>query len=770
MPLLPPRVVGPITPVAGAVLVEHVLPEASVEIHVDGVPTGHVATASSSAVHVSVGTLTPGSTIQATWSLGGETSAASPPQVVIGYPAHLAAPVYLSPVHTAMDWVELGALYPGATVTLRDSSGSVVGGPDTVGGAVGRVRVTDWLTAGDRLYAEQSVNVPGTGVVAGDKAMSLPVEGWYDREEQPPVPVVVPPVRECATAVLVGGAVHGCTVFLDVSGEVFPYDAVGETFWAVLPRRAEASDSFAAVNVLRRLGRESGPSAPVTVDPAAPLETPRLQPDTQYCPSLVAVDATRLEPGAELTLDLRGAAGSSALFRTGAPDGRRHDSYVFGDLSAHVPQAPPFPAVVLGERLCALSAESNRAGVHRRAGAQEVPPAFFSEPRECATALHVLNAWGTFVSVHSDAADWPLLASWVLVPTTGWVPLNRALRAGEEVWVRVEQGCVPAHRTTSDRVTVLEADLDALRVVEPLRPGRTRTVYLEDPVPGGRVHVYVNGRWRWSAQALPTPGQAWAEVYVGELGEEDVVTAFQSLCGRTSEETPGVPVLRGEIALDASVGSLVRGVPTSLTVRAFDRDTGQELGGLRVRGSAGDVGWVGQQFTVTATGSAPSLRLSVDAEGYDQGVLDLPVVAPAPPPAQTLTIRSQVALGAHVAVQSISEITWTLTGPNAPPAQSQSPGAVSCQFTFAIPTPGGGSAVWYRLTGSATIAFVDPGTGLSLTRPVATFSTIGGLRDWLDVEWRGQASWREINIAWRPIYQDGVHVDSVFCFVLAADG
>lgn len=67
---------------------------------------------------------------------------------------------------------------------------------------------------------------------------------------------------------------------------------------------------------------------------------------------------------------------------------------------------------------------------------------------------------------------------------------------------------------------------------------------------------------------------------------------------------------------------------------------------------------------------------------------------------------------------------------------------------------------------------MDPAWGTTLTRTVTAFYTVYGLRGWLDVEWRGTPAWREINIAWAPIYdlETGQHVDSVFCFVLAADG
>ena len=106
----------------------------------------------------------------------------------------------------------------------------------------------------------------------------------------------------------------------------------------------------------------------------------------------------------------------------------------------------------------------------------------------------------------------------------------------------------------------------------------------------------------------------------------------------------------------------------------------------------------------------------------------------------------------------------------APQSQTQNPQTTTGQFVFDVPDPGS-SAVLYRLTGKATIEFVDPAWGTTLTRPVSVFYIQpSALRGWLDVVWSGVDSWREINIAWAPIWEAGVHVDSVFCFVLAADG
>ncbi|WP_447925700.1 hypothetical protein [Georgenia muralis] len=766
MPLIPPALRGPITTLSSTVTVDHVLPSAAVELLVGGAPSALVGVAGSNSVriHVLAGALPAGAVVTATWSLGGETSPSSTPQVVLGIPDRLDPPVVLSPVHTAADWIAVGGLFPGAEVTIVDGGREV--GSGVSDGPTLEVRVSDRIDAGSEVQVTQSAQRPDGSVVESPPGQGLPAEERFSREEQPGAPSIVGPVHECAGAVLVVGAVPGCHVHLHTGGTTHEYAAVAESFWANLPGAAHAPATFTVTNELLRLGLSSAASPAVGVDPAAPLEAPRLHPDTQHCPSLVSVKAEMLAPGAALTFEMRGAGGTSVVGRAGAPDTGRSDTYVLGDLSALVPAAPPYPAVVLTEQLCTLAAESNRAWVHRPTGQQEVPPAFFDAPVECSSWLHVLNAWGSLVTVRSDQGDWPLLASWVLVPASGWVPLNRQLRAGEEVQVTVELGCVPEHLRVSDPVTVQgHGDPDALRIDEGLRPGRNRTVWVRHAVVGARLHVFVNGERRASVWVTgDVPSMSTVAVVVGELTEEDAVTARQTVCGQTFGESPAVHVTRGRMDLEAEPSTLKKGVRTAVTIRARDADLGHTLFGA-VRSGGAVVGYLGQAFEVTAPSAAPG-RFTVTIEGYADGAIDLPVAAPPPPPPATVTITSHASLG--VAIQVIKEISWTLTGPGQSITQSATPNTGSAVVTLPVP-PTGGTTVHYALSGKATIEFYQPAIAATLTKQVSVFYVIGpALQGAITVAWSGSSRTAEINISWAPIHdpQTGAVIDEVYVFVL----
>lgn len=769
MPLLPPRVRGPLSPLTASVAVEHVLPGATAEILVNGAPIQRQNTATSNSVAVGLAgtTLAPGGSVTSVWSLGGETSLPSLPELILPYPTSLPAAVFLSPVHTAVDWIAVGGLYPGATVEIHNG-GTVVGGPDSAEAGTVQVRIHGSIRAGDVLAAIQSVPVPNIGTVRSSAAESLPAEEWFPQEDQPGVPVVVGPIRECDGAVLVGGAVPGCHLHLHTGGAELEYAAVAVNFWAVLPDAAHAPATFAASSHLHNRDRQSGLSPAVGVDPSAPLRTPVLLPDTQYCPSAVSVTAQNLAPKAAVTLELRGASTTMVLGRGGAPDTGGSDVYWLGDLSALIPATPPYPAVVLNEQLCVLAAESNRAGVHRPLSQQEVPPGFFRPPVECARWLHVLNVWGCLVTVRSNAADWPVLAYWALLPESGWLWLNRPLRRNEQLTVTVEAGCVPADLRTSDPVTVVSAgDIDALRVEEPLRPGANRNVWIHDAIPGSRVHVFVNDRWRTSVWSTGSPTLPSFAVPVGVLTEDTVVTASQTLCGKNGSATPPVRVTRGRMDLEAGPASVTRGQTVAMEIHARDADFGFPMTGMPINGPTGHVGYVGQQFTVSAAAATASpIRFTVDTEGYDQGVVDVPILAPAPPPQATFTITSISAIG--VSNQVIKDIEWTLTGGGQTIRGTQTPNTTTCVVSIPLPAPAAGSTVVYSLSGKATIEFIQPGSGTKLTQQATAFYTAYGLQGSIVAEWRGTARTAEINIAWAPIYdpETGAQIDTVYCLVL----
>lgn len=781
MPLVPAKIIGPISPLSGSVQAEHVLPDAVVGIMVNGTAINRTQTTTSNVVEIPLAgySLQPNDVVTVVWSLLGETSKPSLPESVLSYPRDLPAPVFLSSVHTAVDWLTIGGLYPGATVEVLAGNNTVIGGPDTASFAALQLDIRNSVSAGDVLQAVQTVMVPGVGPVVSTRGTSLPVEPRFLREEPLNQPVIIGPIHECAGAVLVGGAVPGCFVELRTGGDSFEYRAVGETFWALLPKAAHAPASFEAVALLRRLGRQSIASVPVTVDPSQSLETPMLAPAIQYCPLTVSLTASHMSPGTEISFEMRGAAGTTALGRAGAPTDSTSATYYLGDLSPLVPTVPPYPSIVLVERACSLSAESNAVHVWQPSSLQEVPPGFFTPPVACAWWLNVLNVGGCVITVHSDAVDWPVLAYWKMTDMEGWLPLNRSLRAGEHVWVTIESGCVPENLRKSDRVKVQDhGDLNALRLDEPIRPGLNRRVWISGTVPGARVHVFVNDVLRTSVWATGPISSTLLEVIVGNLAggkrdePGDKVKVCQEMCGEISEFSPAVSAQMGEMSLEISPDFVVRGQSSPVTIHARDAATGTIFlytGGVSpVYGPSGFVGYTNQPFTVTASGgSATPIRFTVTAEGYTSGFVDLPIHEPAPPPPATLSIKSQSAIG--VQNQVIKEIEWTLIGGNQKFVGSGKPNTTSCLVSVALPTPPGGGQVNYALSGKATIEFIHPQTLENMSRTVSVFNTAYGYLGSITVQnWTGSPRTMEINIGWAPVVnpQTGEQTGEVFYFIL----
>ena len=277
--------------------------------------------------------------------------------------------------------------------------------------------------------------------------------------------------------------------------------------------------------------------------------------------------------------------------------------------------------------------------------------------------------------------------------------------------------------------------------------------------------MFVNGVRRASVWATgDVTSMGTVAVVVGELREEDAVTARQTVCGRTFRECPAVHVTRGRMDLEADPARLERGVRTAVTIRARDADLGHPLSG-EVRSGGAVAGYLGQAFDVTAP-SAAAVRFTVAIEGYADATIDVPVAAPPPPPPATVTITTHASLG--VAIQVIKQISWTLAGAGQSITRSATPDAATATVTLPLP-PTGGATVSYALSGTATIEFYQPAVAATLTKQVSAFYVIGpALHGSITVEWKGTSRTAEINISWAPIHdpETGAVIDEVYVFVL----
>ena len=759
MPLLPPTVRGPLTPLSNRVFVDGVLSGATVDVYLDGVhlASGGPTASNTGTVSLFGASLTPGGQITATWTLDGETSPFSPhPETVAGLPDGLPAPVFTTPIHSEMDWLGLEGIYPGAEVQVFLGGAQI--GTSYASGTGVRVEINTSISIHDVLHAIQLVPKPGGVTVKSGPAESLPAEDWYPREGHPPTPAVVAPIHDCAGAVLVTGAVVGTYVHLHSGGDETPYPAVGGSFWAILRAPAHPPATFAASNHFHRVNRQSATSAAVGIDPAAPLTKPRFTIWQLDCPNQGGIIVTDLTPRAELTFELHNGATITNLGRGGTPDDGTTATFWLPDLSSLISPVPPHSYLLVREKLCALTVESEPCYVSPPVNQTQFPPFISNDLLECSSWIEVNGVYGAPVVVHSDAADWPVLSSAVILPgaaLSNWVHLNRPLRGGEKVWVTLEGGCVAANLRKSDAVPVGSLpDLNRIELQKPIYPRHHTLVGFNGALPGARVHVYVNDAWRTSAWWLSSLGA----VDAGELHPEDQVRVRQTMCGKNGAMSPPQPVQWGQFDLKASPPQMIRNVVNTITILCREVALNRPFGGLPIAGTNG-VGITDNPFLFNATpvfGAAA--HFSVSLEGFQTASIDVPIVAPAPPPPANLTIALTNVIPALNKV--IKKIDWKLIDPTHEVDKSDSPNAPKSTVQVSL-GPTGGAIDAYNLSGSAIIEFTQPGTGTLLSKTVDKFLTINGLQGSIIVQWKGAPLTVEINIGWQV-----VSGQEIFYFIL----
>jgi hypothetical protein len=178
-----------------------------------------------------------------------------------------------SPIHTAVDWVRLRGAYPGAEVTVTDGAGTVIGTGVADGPASARVKVIASISAGAQLHAVQRVRIDSGAIVESPPAASVLAEEFD--VEHAGAPGVRAPILECDGAILITGAITGCTLIVSTAHGDLIGDAVGQVYWFGLNNPVNTTDSFSAKNVLQRIGRTISSNAPpVSVTTMASLQPP----------------------------------------------------------------------------------------------------------------------------------------------------------------------------------------------------------------------------------------------------------------------------------------------------------------------------------------------------------------------------------------------------------------------------------------------------------------------------------------------------------------
>jgi hypothetical protein len=208
--------------------------------------------------------------------------------------------VFLSQVHTAIDWVLIGSVIPGATVTVTHR-GKVVGRQAISGSTASiQLKFEEPFNQGDTLEAAQAVAIAGRPSIQGPTVNSLPAEG-FDLERPPLPPNVTQPLLECDTLVTLTDIAQGATAQVTLPSGTFPFPFFGATIRAHVPElpfpgTVTVSQQFQN----RNLTSVPGPAVAISDSPPPP---PRLL--EPICPDASTVRVIGLRAGSEVSFDRR---------------------------------------------------------------------------------------------------------------------------------------------------------------------------------------------------------------------------------------------------------------------------------------------------------------------------------------------------------------------------------------------------------------------------------------------------------------------------------
>lgn len=523
MPLLPPRVKGPLSECSDSVRVEAALTGALVEVLVAG---GVVGSATSTGPEITVSLtagLNPGDAVRARQTIGTDTSAASPDSVVVqAKPPQIGHVAYRSHLHVCGECLWLEGLVPGAKVEVTAPSGLHGSASSYDGNA--RVHLSAPIQAGDLLEAVQEAcgeHGPPTQGHAPD---------WPGGDQGAPLgkPTVESPLRKCQRGVVVGDVYEGATVELIRSGGpnlTACFDATSLRF-TVNPPLAEgevvtANQGFVTCEM------KSSDADPVVVGPHIPVPPPVVV--GPLCAGATEVRLSGLLYGSLIRIYQDGS-------EIGTAESPTEGTYDF--------PVPPLAApghhggqVTARQELCGdWSAHSDPVDVDP--APEDIPTPEIPEPLfECATAVLVKNVRpGARVYVVSATLGAPIGEAHAITDEI-LVTVAPMLAVGDEIHA-YQRGCgLKSAESAPVEVQPLE-ELPPPQVERPLY-ACDLPVVVTGAVPGARVEVYVNGAYRGSAVA----GEDRVEVpIVGSLEVGDLVTARQRLCEKVSDFGEGVRV------------------------------------------------------------------------------------------------------------------------------------------------------------------------------------------------------------------------------------
>lgn len=524
MPLLPPRVIGPLSECSTGVRVLGQLTNATVTVFADGAQVAQGVASWADQVFPLAAALSANQQVTATQTIGMETSIVSPESVEVQAKPPTIGPVgFLSHLNQCAECVWLEGLVPGAKVELRDG-GAVLGSGESYDGNA-RFHLATPLASGMDIKAQQEACGDSGPVTDGP-----PVDELAEKFESLPTPIVEPPLHECERRVTISNVVHGATVTLLRSAgpnlqACFDLDRL---WMGVNPPWALGETISARQELGGRCRLGSADAAPVLVADNTPVPSLHVQPP--LCADNTTVIVSGLVMGARVQILEDGVSMGEA------------ESPVDGTFDFLVPPVTAGRTITAMQELCGEWSSSG-GGVLVDAAPSSLPTPKTQDPLfACGAAVRVSNLHvGGRVYVYSTLLDAPIGERTATTSEVD-VPVAPLLIEDDEIYA-IQRGCGLVS-SKSNVVKVRPHERLGPPTVAPPLYSCDQAVRVTDVTPGARVDVYVNGIFRGTAAS----GDDTISVGIsGELQVGDSVTALQRLCEDISplSKPLGVEEFRG---------------------------------------------------------------------------------------------------------------------------------------------------------------------------------------------------------------------------------
>lgn len=554
----------------------------------------------------------------------GSSDESAHPVPVIETPNPLPGPVFDSLLTTYMSKVMLDGLVPGAQVEIRQQ-GVLIGQRTAT-----RTRQSVPLDPGIKLTpfvaleASQSIALGGGQTISSPTVPSLPIIKL--NLDVLPAPPITEPVLACQSRVIFAGVAPSAEVQIENEGSGASWLNVDAWYSATAHRPFQEGTLVA-----RQFFSRHNLTSPDTQIKVAPTSTPTALVLSHYpCAANRRVQVAGLVPGATVTLFSHDVA-------IGDPS-RKGPETVLGEAQAsasaqefdlpadlNVRQDEVRTRIGARQQLCGLTSPDSDLVLFAEVN-PATPLAIIEPIYACVRHLRVnCQTIGRTLQARDAGTGQPLGDQVTSRYGDNIVDLWFGLTAGQIVLIH-QRGCGNDADSNPVKVQSLPTDLPIPVITEPLRPAQT-SVEVSGLLPGARVHLLGQGGFRGHAESLFST----ATVPVNPpLAEDERLWAIQTLCTKQSQLTGRGPLVRrGTLEVSAKPGRIFHGSTTSITVTAFDAQTGAPVD-AQVLCDGKPVGRTGGRFPLTPQPGQTEAVILVRHPGYHDATTKVLMTEPAP--------------------------------------------------------------------------------------------------------------------------------------------